>query len=195
MSQSPNQSPNLILTHDGPLLRVTLDRPDKRNPLTDEMVAGLIGSVQDAGNDVRYFIPILRRIVRDLETVITATEKEAAVLENELIKQHQPRFNVKLRDDKDFLCLKLDLGKTWPMLETVRRPTQDGARYFGPYHSATSARKTLHLVNKHFQLRTCSDAGPRCRPRWPACSSGRPPRSWTTATARWPISFVIWRRC
>jgi excinuclease ABC subunit C len=112
---------------------------------------------QEAGSDSRYFIPILRRIVRDLETVVTSTEKEAAVLENELIKQHQPRFNVKLRDDKDFLCLRLDTQKDWPRLETVRRPSPDGARYFGPYHSATSARRTLHLVNKHFQLRTCSD--------------------------------------
>ena len=112
---------------------------------------------QDSGSDARYFIPILRRIVRDLETVVTRTEKEAAVLENELIKQNQPRFNVKLRDDKDFLCLRLDVAKKWPMLETVRRPEADHARYFGPYHSATSARKTLHLVNKHFQLRTCSD--------------------------------------
>ena len=113
---------------------------------------------QESGSDSRYFIPILRRIVRDLETVVTATEKEAAVLENDLIKQHRPRFNVKLRDDKDFLCLRLDAQKPWPMLETVRRPSPDGARYFGPYHSATAARRTLHLVNKHFQLRTCSDA-------------------------------------
>jgi excinuclease ABC subunit C len=113
---------------------------------------------QESGSDSRYFIPILRRIVRDLETVVTSTEKEAAVLENDLIKQHQPRFNVKLRDDKDFLCIRLDPQKEWPRLETVRRPSAaDGARYFGPYHSATSARRTLHLVNKHFQLRTCSD--------------------------------------
>ena len=113
---------------------------------------------QESGSDSRYFIPILRHLVRDLETVVTESEKEAAVLENELIKQHQPRFNVKLRDDKDFLCLRLDVNKPWPRIETVRRPSPDGARYFGPYHSATSARRTLHLVNKHFQLRTCSDA-------------------------------------
>src|SRR5262249_882986 len=113
---------------------------------------------QEGGSDARYFIPILRRIVHDLETVVTSSEKEAAVLENDLIKQHQPRFNVKLRDDKDFLCLRLDPQRAWPRLETVRRPTADKARYFGPYHSATSARRTLHLVNKHFQLRTCSDA-------------------------------------
>lgn len=113
---------------------------------------------QEGTSDSRYFIPLLRKVVRDVETILTATEKEAAVLENQLIKQHRPRFNVKLRDDKDFLCIRLDLQKEWPMLETVRRPEPDGARYFGPYHSATSARRTLHLVNKHFQLRTCSDA-------------------------------------
>lgn len=129
---------------------------------------------QAGGSDARYFIPVLRSLIVDLRTVVTHTEKEAAVLENELIKQHQPRFNVKLRDDKDFLCLRLEMpkrsagarsasgGRTpadkWPRLETVRRPSPDGARYFGPYHSATSARRTLHLVNKHFHLRTCSDA-------------------------------------
>lgn len=120
---------------------------------------------QEGGSDSRYFIPLLRRIVRDLETVITGSEKEAAVLENQLIKQHLPRFNVKLRDDKDFLCLRVDPKAPWPMLETVRRPSPDGARYFGPYHSAASARRTLHLVNKHFQLRTCSDADMATRKR------------------------------
>jgi excinuclease ABC subunit C len=120
---------------------------------------------QEASSDSRYFIPILRRRVADIETVVTASEKEAAVLENELIKKHQPRFNVKLRDDKDFLCLRLDPKADWPRLEPVRRPSADGARYFGPYHSATSARRTLHLVNKHFQLRTCTDADMRARRR------------------------------
>lgn len=120
---------------------------------------------QENTGDERYFIPILRRLVADLETVVTATEKEAAVLENDLIKKNKPRFNVKLRDDKDFLCLRLDTKKDWPLLETVRRPEEDGARYFGPYHSATSARRTLHLVNKHFQLRTCTDADFAARKR------------------------------
>jgi excinuclease ABC subunit C len=113
---------------------------------------------QESTGDSRYFIPLLRRWCFDLETVVTATEKEAAVLENQLIKQHKPRFNVKLRDDKEFLCLRLDDKRAWPRLETVRRPQPDKAKYFGPYHSASSARRTLHLVNKHFQLRTCSDA-------------------------------------
>ncbi len=112
---------------------------------------------QAGTSDDRYFVPMLRHVVRDVETRITQSEKEAAVLENELIKTHKPRFNVKLRDDKDFLCLRLAPTGDWPRLETVRRPEADGARYFGPYHSATSARRTLHLVNKHFQLRTCGD--------------------------------------
>lgn len=120
---------------------------------------------QPSSSDERYFIPFLRDVVADLETVVTATEKEAAVLENELIKKHQPRFNVKLRDDKDFLCLRLDKTKTWPRLETVRRPKADGARYFGPFHSATRARRTLRTVNKHFKLRTCTDSDMKSRKR------------------------------
>ena len=121
---------------------------------------------QEGSSDERYFIPVLREILGDVETVVVSSEKEAAILENALIKEHQPRFNVKLRDDKEFLSLKLDPAATWPRLEVVRRPAQDGAKYFGPYPSATSARRTLHLVNKHFQLRTCTDTemGARKRP-------------------------------
>ena len=118
---------------------------------------------QEAQGDLRAFIPVLQRTIGDLETIVAANEKEATILENNLIKEHRPRYNVKLRDDKDFITLKLGGGRDgreaspWPRLEVVRRPTPDGARYFGPYHSATAARRTLHLVNKHFQLRTCSD--------------------------------------
>jgi excinuclease ABC subunit C len=132
---------------------------------------------QAGGSDNRYFIPILQRTVGDIETIVTANEKEATILESTLIKQHDPRYNVKLRDDKDFLCIRLDESHEWPRLTVVRQRAaskakesaaaegegaassgERGARYFGPYHSATSARRTLHLVNKHFQLRTCTDA-------------------------------------
>ena len=112
---------------------------------------------QDGGSDNRYFIPLLRRVVGDVDTIVTATEKEAAILENNLIKQYQPRYNVKLRDNKEFLSLRIDAKHEWPRLDVVRKPVDDGAFYFGPYHSATAARRTLYLVNKHFQLRTCSD--------------------------------------
>jgi excinuclease ABC subunit C len=127
---------------------------------------------QDATSDVRAFIPVLLRTIGDLDTIVTANEKEATILENNLIKEYRPRHNVKLRDDKDFITLSLGRSgrsgrgadsrgeagaSAWPRLEVVRRPGPDGARYFGPYHSATAARRTLHLVNKHFQLRTCGD--------------------------------------
>jgi excinuclease ABC subunit C len=112
---------------------------------------------QEGGTDTRAFIPFLKKSATDLDTVVTSTEKEAAILENSLIKEHHPRYNVKLRDDKEFLTLRLSTEHDWPRLELVRRPSTDGARYFGPYHSATAARRTLHLVEKHFQLRTCSD--------------------------------------
>jgi excinuclease ABC subunit C len=112
---------------------------------------------QEGSGDERAFIPFLRRSLADLETIVTGSEKEAAILENSLIKEHRPRYNVKLRDDKEYLSLRLDLSHAWPRLALVRRPSHDGARYFGPYHSATAARRTLQLVEKHFQLRTCSD--------------------------------------
>jgi len=114
---------------------------------------------QSGTSDVRYFIPILQRTIGDLDTIVTGSEKEATILENTLIKEHKPRYNVKLRDDKDYIVLRLSLDHTWPRLEVVRARSavHDGARYFGPYHSATAARRTLHLINKHFQLRTCGD--------------------------------------
>jgi excinuclease ABC subunit C len=112
---------------------------------------------QAATGDQRYFVERLEREVHDLETFVTQTEKEAALLENSLIKEHQPRYNVKLRDDKEFLSLRLDPAGRWPRLEVVRKPKKDGARYFGPYHSASAARSTLRLVNRYFRLRTCTD--------------------------------------
>jgi excinuclease ABC subunit C len=127
---------------------------------------------QEGQGDDRAFIPVLLRTIGDLDTIVTANEKEATILENNLVKEYRPRFNVKLRDDKDFITLRLPKlvaapaapseatdknAADWPRLEVVRRPAPDRSRYFGPYHSATAARRTLHLVNKHFQLRTCSD--------------------------------------
>jgi excinuclease ABC subunit C len=107
--------------------------------------------------DIRDFVPLLEGIVGDIETVVTSNEKEALLLENNLIKKFQPRFNVKLTDDKNFLVLRLDPESEWPRLEVTRRIGEDGAYYFGPYHSATSAREALRIVNRHFQLRTCTD--------------------------------------
>ncbi|MEM6956698.1 MAG: excinuclease ABC subunit UvrC [Myxococcota bacterium] len=112
---------------------------------------------QEGSSDVRAFVRRLAYEMTDLETFVTESEKEAALLENQLIKEQQPRYNIKLRDDKEFLSLRLNPAANWPRLEVVRRPRKDRARYFGPYHSATAARQTLRLVNRHFQLRTCTD--------------------------------------
>ncbi len=112
---------------------------------------------QPNSSDYRYFIPLLDRVLGDIETVVTASEKEAVLLENSLIKQHRPKYNVRLRDDKDYLSVRLDKRVAWPRLEVVRRPKADGAAYFGPYPSSTEARRTLKTINRHFQLRTCDD--------------------------------------
>jgi excinuclease ABC subunit C len=112
---------------------------------------------QDSNSDTRAFLPFLRLKVADFETIVTSSEKEATILENHLIKEQKPRYNVKLRDDKEYLSLRLSTVHEWPRLELVRKPKRDGARYFGPYHSATAARRTLSVVEKHFKLRTCSD--------------------------------------
>jgi len=111
------------------------------------------------GGDLRFFVAsgVLARVLTDIETVVVDNEKEALLLENHLIKQHQPRFNVNLRDDKQYLVLRIDPRKDYPRVEVVRNIADDGARYYGPYHSATSCRQTLRTLNRHFQLRTCTD--------------------------------------
>ena len=110
-----------------------------------------------SGHDTRAFVPLLTKLLGDIETVVLANNKEALLLENNLIKEHRPRFNVKLRDDSNYLVLRLDPKQEWPRLELVRSMGTDGAHYFGPYHSASSARQTLRVVNRHFRLRTCTD--------------------------------------
>jgi excinuclease ABC subunit C len=132
------------------------------------------------GGDERFFVAagFLGKAVTDIETIVVTSSKEALLLENHLIKKHQPKFNVKLRDDKQYLVLRLvdpvpmppvtddaeanddDLPPKralFPRVEVVRNIRDDSASYFGPYHSATSARETLRTLNRHFQLRTCTD--------------------------------------
>jgi excinuclease ABC subunit C len=122
---------------------------------------------QPGRSDERFFINLLEHQLGDIETVVTASEKEALLLENNLIKEHQPRYNVRLRDDKDFLHLRIDLSAPWPKLELVRRPppSTGSVKIFGPYHSARSARRTMHLASRHFRLRTCKDSALRQRTR------------------------------
>lgn len=115
--------------------------------------------------DQRAFVDQLGSWLHHIETIVTRNEKEALLLENTLIKQYKPRFNVKLVDDKNYLVLRLDKRTDYPRLEVVRHIRQDGARYFGPYHSAASCRQTLDVVNRHFKLRICTDSEMKNRTR------------------------------
>jgi len=107
--------------------------------------------------DRRPFVARLPQVLGEIDTIITANEKEALILENTLIKDHQPRFNVRLKDDKNFLSIRIDTDAEWPRAEVVRQQEDDGATYYGPYSSAGAIRRTLNVINKHFQLRTCPD--------------------------------------
>lgn len=119
------------------------------------------------GRDGRYQIPFLMARVEDIEYIVTDTEKEALILENTLIKQHRPRYNINLRDDKTYFSLRMDTRKEFPRLTIIRRVTPDGARYFGPYSSASAAREVLkHLYRlfplRHYPLETCRRRGRPC---------------------------------
>ena len=111
------------------------------------------------GGDERPTVRYLIERVHSVRTILTETEKEALILENNLIKQHRPRYNIELRDDKSFFSLRLNVSHLFPRLTLIRtkRIKQDGERYFGPYSSAGDARVTLKLIQKLFPLRQCTD--------------------------------------
>jgi excinuclease ABC subunit C len=111
-------------------------------------------------------IKILVDKINDLETIITRTEKEALILESNLIKRHKPRFNVILKDDKRYPSLRIDLNEKYPNFDIVRKIGQDDAMYFGPFASAHAVRETLRTINKTFKLRKCKkkDFKTRTRP-------------------------------
>ncbi len=94
--------------------------------------------------------------IAELEHIVTNTEQEALHLEATLCKRHQPFFNVRLKDDKHYPYLKVDVTEAWPRVYITRRVEHDGARYFGPYASAKSVRTTLDLVKKLFPWRSCT---------------------------------------
>ncbi|MGW8302321.1 MAG: excinuclease ABC subunit UvrC [Desulfobacterales bacterium] len=102
----------------------------------------------------------------DFDTIITGNEKEALILESNLIKRHRPRYNVVLKDDKRYPSLRLDLKEKYPAFSIVRKIGQDDAMYFGPFASAQAVRETLKTINKTFKLRKCRarDFKTRTRP-------------------------------
>jgi excinuclease ABC subunit C len=96
--------------------------------------------------------------VANLDFFVTASEQEALILELNLIKRHRPRFNVRLKDDKTFPYLKIDINHDWPRVYVTRRLEENGGRYFGPFASAKSVRQTLKVLKEIFPSRSCSRA-------------------------------------
>jgi len=104
--------------------------------------------------------------IADFDIILTDSELEALILENTLIKEHRPRYNISLRDDKGYPFIKVTLNEEWPRVLKARRVEQDGARYFGPYSSTGSVDRTLRLLKKTFPYRGCHEKidGRRRRP-------------------------------
>ena len=94
--------------------------------------------------------------VADYEYIVTESEQEALILECNLIKEHQPPFNARLKDDKSYPFIKIDVSEDFPQVYITRRVNKDGSRYFGPFASAGSVRRTLNLLKKLFPYRSCT---------------------------------------
>ncbi len=109
------------------------------------------------GGDGRPRVHYLVPRIRELRVIVTQNVKEALLLENQLIKRHKPRFNVRLRDDKNYLGLRIDPQLPFPRFTETRRFLRDGASYFGPYTSSIALRRTLGSLQRIFPLRTCSE--------------------------------------
>ncbi|MCB2189054.1 MAG: excinuclease ABC subunit UvrC [Deltaproteobacteria bacterium] len=114
----------------------------------------------------RHKVEAMLARARTLEYVVTGSEKDALLLEHTLIKEHRPRYNVDLRDDKTYPYFRLNLEDDFPRFTLVRRPDlNDGARYFGPFEDAGSARRTMRMLQRIFPLRRCGDHALKTRTR------------------------------
>ncbi len=110
---------------------------------------------------------VMLKQVDKVDTIITRTEKEALILEASLIKKHKPKYNIILRDDKNYPLIKVTIQEDWPRVMMTRRKKKDGARYFGPYSSSSSMWATLKLISSLFPLRRCK--GSKLKPRKRPC--------------------------
>src|SRR5579885_1684200 len=148
------------------------------------------------GGDERSQVRFLVGKLADFETLVTANEKEALILENTLIKQYKPRYNIRLKDDKSYVSVKVTVGDRWPRVLVTRRIVKDGSRYFGPFHSASAVRETLDTIRKVFPLRTCSDPVFRtAAARASSTTSGAASRRACSRSTRPPTPSISARRC
>jgi len=111
------------------------------------------------GSNQPFKLSLLLKSAHTIDHIETATEKEALILEGNLIKKYRPKYNVMLKDDANYPLLKLDINNRYPRLIIVRRMKNDGALYFGPFTSASAVRSTLRLIGPIFPLRKCTTRG------------------------------------
>jgi len=119
------------------------------------VLADRVRSYFQKGADLTPKNRLLISHVTDIETMVTRSELEALILENNLIKRHRPRFNVILRDDKNYPYLRLPIKEAFPRFTIVRKVQNDGALYYGPYVPAGALRETLRVIKRVFPLATC----------------------------------------
>ncbi len=109
-------------------------------------------------NDGRILFRAIVSQTAEIDCVVCKNELEALLLENNLIKKDRPRFNLRLRDDKTYVSLRVTITEEWPRVQVIRHWKDDGNLYFGPYPSAASVREVLRVIKKYIPLRTCSNA-------------------------------------
>ena len=130
-----------------------------------------VGKAVNLHNRVRSYFrkivgrgPQIDRMVEQIarfEYIVTDSELEALVLENNLIKEHSPKYNTMLKDDKTYPYIKVTLGEEYPRILFARQMKKDKSKYFGPYTSALAVKETIELLNHLYLLRTCNRALPR----------------------------------
>ena len=118
-----------------------------------------------SGQDKRVTVEFLVNKVASLDYIITSNEEEALLLERELIREHKPKYNIMLKDDKAYISIRIDINKDFPKIETVRKIQNDGALYFGPFSQGFKLKQVLELIKEIIPLRTCSDASFKNRVR------------------------------
>jgi excinuclease ABC subunit C len=118
-------------------------------------------------NDAGHHKPQMTALIADFDTIVTSSDSEALILESNLVKEYNPRFNIRLRDDKTFPYIKVTVGEPLPRVFVTRRLLKDGSRYFGPYADVGHMRRALRAIKKLYTIRSCHYDLPRQAPPRP----------------------------
>lgn len=120
---------------------------------------------RESGGDGRYAVRFLSSRTADIDYIVTANEKEALLLEDTLLKRHKPRYNIRLKDSKTYVSIKITMKEKFPRILVTRQRKKDGSRYFGPYISAREVREAIKFIRRIFPLCVCSESEFRNRVR------------------------------